>query len=219
MSQNIEKQVRQSAILLIGPTGAGKTPLGDLLEAAGLWGKRCLHFDFGSELRAAARQPAGPLTPRERDLVQKLLGSGALLEDEHFPIARKLLVSFLSRRKADRDTLVVLNGLPRHAGQARDIEPIIDMRALVSLECTPQTVWERIRTNAGGDRAQRADDTLEAVKQRLAVFRRRTAPLLAYYRSRGVSVLQVNVGVTTTAEQMRRELETHRLPAAPNASI
>jgi len=204
-------RTRYPAILLVGPTGAGKTPLGELLEAAGLWGKRCLHFDFGSELRAAASQPAGPLTPRERALVQRLLDSGALLEDEHFPIARKLLVSFLAERKAGRDTLVVLNGLPRHAGQARDIESVIEMRALVSLECTPQTVWERIRTNAGGDRAQRADDTLAEVKQRLAVFRERTAPLLAYYRSRGVPVLRVNVGVTTTAEQIRRELETQTL--------
>ena len=42
------------AILLLGPTGSGKSPLGDELEANGLNGRRCLHFDFGRRLRRAA---------------------------------------------------------------------------------------------------------------------------------------------------------------------
>jgi len=37
------------AILLIGPTGSGKTPLGDWLQAYGFCGHRCHRFDFGAK--------------------------------------------------------------------------------------------------------------------------------------------------------------------------
>ncbi len=42
------------AILLLGPTGSGKTPLGQALEKKGLAGRRCVHFDFGANLREIA---------------------------------------------------------------------------------------------------------------------------------------------------------------------
>lgn len=45
------KRGRTPAVLLLGSTGSGKTPLGDLIERRGLRGVRCLHFDFGVNLR------------------------------------------------------------------------------------------------------------------------------------------------------------------------
>ncbi|MDD4985642.1 MAG: nucleoside monophosphate kinase [Dehalococcoidales bacterium] len=199
--------IKSKAILLIGPTGCGKTPLGDLLETEGIGGRRCLHFDFGRELRASVGRQSGLLTQDERGLVGELLEAGALLEDEHFPIARKLLAGFISGRNADAGTIIVLNGLPRHVGQAGAMEVVVDMRALVSLECAPQVAWERVRTNSGGDRSERADDMLEAVERRLDLFRRRTLPMLEYYGAHGVPVLRVNVGAKTTASEMCRVLE------------
>jgi len=173
-----------------------------------------LHFDFGKELRASVNEQAGLLARHERDLVGGLLRTGALLKDEHFSIARELLVNSLTKRNANEDTLIVLNGLPRHVGQAKAMEVVVEMQMLVSLECDPEIVWERIRMNAGGDRGERADDTLEEVKQRLEVFRQRTAPLLEYYRTCGVRVLCVDVGVKTTAQEIRRELEAQCSPMA-----
>ena len=157
------------SILLVGPTGSGKTPLGQLLDAGGLGGRRCLHFDFGEALRASVEEWSGVLTNSERDFVAVLLKTGALLDDAHFPIAEKLLVDFLTRRNADGDTLIVLNGLPRHAGQARAMEAVVDMRAIMSLECEPEIAWERIRANIGGDRGERSDDAFEKVKRRLGI--------------------------------------------------
>jgi adenylate kinase family enzyme len=168
-----------------------------------------LHFDFGEALRASAKQQTGRLTRSERDVVEKSLRTGTLLENEHFSIAKKLLVNYLTKRKASEDTLVVLNGLPRHIGQAKAMEAVVEMQTLVSLECEPVIVWERIRINAGGDRGGRADDTLEEVEQRFEVFRRRTAPLLKYYRELGVPVLPLDVGVKTTAQGMRLQLEAN----------
>ncbi len=42
---------RNAAILLLGPTGTGKTPLGNVLAVRGWRGLPCLHFDFGANLR------------------------------------------------------------------------------------------------------------------------------------------------------------------------
>jgi len=197
------------AIVLVGPTGSGKTPLGQLLEKEGLGGRLCLHFDFGEALRASAKQQTGQLTCAEREVIEKSLRTGALLEDEHFPIAKKLLANYLTERNANGDTLVVLNGIPRHIGQAESIEAVVKMQTVVSLECEPVTVWERIRINAGGDRDGRADDTLEEVEQRIELFTKRTAPLLKYYREIGVPVLPLDVGVETTSQEMRLQLEAN----------
>jgi adenylate kinase family enzyme len=206
------------ALLLVGPTGAGKTPLGELLEAEGLWGRRCLHFDFGKNLRraAAGEGPASVVTPEERKFLVWVLQTGALLEDEQFPVARKLLLGFLAGRGADAQTLAVMNGLPRHVGQAEALEPALAMETVVHLACEAEVVLERIRTNAGGDRAGRSDDRLEDIRRRLLVFRGRTTPLLDYYHARQVRVLTIAVGMDTTAAEIRKRLEMERPDVARN---
>ena len=200
--------IRWKAILLVGPTGSGKTPLGQLLEHEGLWGRQCLHFDFGEALRAIASEPDGLLTESEFQVVEKVLNKGLLLENENFPIAGKLLFDYLLKRKAAKDTLIVLNGLPRHIGQAQAMEAVVDMQTVVSLECKPVIAWERIRANAGGDREGRADDALEEVGQRIETFNKRTAPLLNYYSKLGVPVLPLDVEIKTTAHEIRLHLES-----------
>ena len=195
------------AVLLVGPTGSGKTPLGQLLEREGLWGIKCLHFDFGETLRTSVTQRTRYLTRSELDVVEKSLKTGTLLENEHFSIAKKLLSNYLAERSINEDTLIVLNGLPRHIGQAKAIEDLIEMRAVVNLKCKPVIVLNRIRINAGGDRRERDDDILEEIERRLEVFRMRTAPLLEYYHRLGVPVLPLDIGVKTTAEEMRLQLD------------
>lgn len=201
--------IARKAILLLGPTGAGKTPLGELLAARGLWGRRCFHFDFGENLRSVAQggKLASKLTQAERDVVARSLTTGALLENEQFAIARKILLSFLAERRATSDDLVVLNGLPRHAGQAADIDAVLTVEAVVSLACTPEVVLERIRTDAGGDRANRRDDDIEAVKRKLQIFAERTAGLTEHYRQFGAEIHQLNVRAETTAEDLWRALD------------
>ena len=80
---------RYRSVLLVGPTGAGKTPLGNLLEKKGLNGKKCRHFDFGANLRAIAGQiPGARFSLEEIGFIKDKLCSGALLEDKDFPLAR-----------------------------------------------------------------------------------------------------------------------------------
>ncbi len=197
-------------LILVGPTGAGKTPLGTLLEARGLWKRRCFHFDFGANLRwrAAAEGPDAILTPDERTFVHKLLETNALLEDKDFPLARKIFLDFVSRRNVGPSDLVILNGLPRHVGQAEAMDPLIRVRLIANLACEPETVVTRIRSNVAGDRRGRTDDTLDAIRQKLLTYTHRTTHLLAHYLKRGVRVVTVPVEAGTTAMDMRARLET-----------
>lgn len=180
---------------MLGPTGAGKTPLGLELERRGLDGRRCRHFDFGEALRrvAAARtRPAG-LTAAQCATVKHSLATGALLEKKDFPIAAALLRAFAARHTIGGKDVVVLNGLPRHVGQARDVDRIARVRAVVHLVCTAAVVRERIRTDAGGDRTGRVDDTVADVERKLRTFRARTFPLLDHYRAKKVRIVRLNV--------------------------
>ena len=202
------------AVLLVGPPGSGKSPLGDRLEAEGLGGSRCCHFDFGAELRrAAVGGPRGALTAVDVATVRGALGSGALLEDGQFHIASALLRGHLAERAVGPGDLVVLNGLPRHVGQARDVAALVDVVAVVELRCTRACALARIRGNADGDRAGRADDGAHAVRRRLATYAERTRPLLDHYRRQGVRALALDVGADTQARDLWERLEREWLPA------
>lgn len=203
---------RPGAILLLGPTGSGKTPLGQLLEARGLRGRSCRHFDFGEQLRRAVSAAAPPayLTAQDVRFLRGVLQSGALLEDEHFHVAEAILRAFLEELPAVGRPLVVLNGLPRHAGQAGDVDAIVAVEAVIELSCTPETVFERIRTDAGGDRAPRTDDDVAAVRNKLELYARRTAPLLEHYRGQGVGIECVEVGPDTSARDVWTRLQPRK---------
>ena len=200
-------EVLFKAVLLVGPTGCGKSPLGQLLERLGLKGMRCLHFDFGKRLRKINAERPGWLKHEEIYTIEKMINTGALFENKHFPLARKILLSFINERQRTNYNLIVLNGLPRHIDQAKAMENVIDIVAVISLDCVPEVVWQRVRTNAGGDRGERNDDTLKEVKGRLVVFAERTVPMLEYYGRLGVPVIHLPVAVKTSSEEMRIMLE------------
>jgi adenylate kinase len=191
------------AALLLGPTGVGKSPLGDSLALNGLFGRPCHHLDFGAELRliAAGNERSAFYTPDELDFVHGVLERGLLLENEHFPLAEKIIGLFLDLRGFCPRDLIVLNGIPRHAGQAKDIARIARVQALIVLDCSAEDVSRRILNNVGGDRAERADDSNELIEKKLEIFRERTAPLIDYYARHECRIYRVNVSAAMTAEQ------------------
>jgi adenylate kinase family enzyme len=192
----------------LGPTGSGKTPLGDELERRGFLGRRCVHFDFGADLRAVAAAPEGAnvLTAPELESVRTSLATGALFEDKDMPMIVKIVERFAEARGLTPDSLLVLNGLPRHKRQAEDLAGVAAVELVIRLEAPAAVIRERIRLDPGGDRSARIDDTLEAVEGRLAVFRERTVPLISFYRERRALIVEIPVTASMTAAEAYRAL-------------
>ncbi len=190
------------SILLLGPTGAGKSPLGNQIEKKSIRGQRCFHFDFGHELRGIAGLDMPPAGFLEKDLlfIRDVLDKGLLLENEHFHIAEKIIRYFMRRNDFREDDLLILNGLPRHTDQAHDVAKIVEVRSLVVLECGPGEVYSRIQKNTGMDRTGRIDDGIAMIRKKLAIFNARTAPLIEFYSNMGCDILKVRITAALTPE-------------------
>ena len=196
------------SILLLGPTGVGKSPLGDAIADHGLFDRKCHHLDFGEELRNAVsnKEHSAAYSATELDFIHSVLERGLLLENEHFLLAEKIISLFLDRVGFSQRNVLVLNGIPRHVGQAQDIETIADIHALIVLDCTTETVFCRILDNVGGDRIARVDDKKELIEKKLMIFRERTAPLIEYYARTGSFVYRLGISGITTTDQAYLQL-------------
>ncbi len=190
------------AILLLGPTGAGKSPLGHMLSSRGFLGRRVHHLDFGAELRflAARSDAVGSYSEQELLFIREVLELGRLLENEHFSLARKIISVYLQRTGFRPGDILCLNGIPRHKGQANDIGAIADIRALIVLDCPSDSIFCRLQDNIGGDRTERVDDGRELVAKKLQIFEERTAPLIEHYRDSGSHIYRIPITDASSPE-------------------
>jgi adenylate kinase family enzyme len=70
------------------------------------------------------------------------------------------------------------------------------------LQCSGETILQRISANVGGDRSGRADDDVEAIRNKLTIFNRRTAPLLEHYRQQQARIETIEVTAAMSPQQM-----------------
>ena len=105
--------MRRQAILILGPTGSGKTPLGDVLEKKGVGASPFAHLDFGQNLRdiTCGKKRCG-MSDDDVAFLGEVLEEGVLLENETFHLAKKVLDNFCENEAQGAD-IIVLNGLPR----------------------------------------------------------------------------------------------------------
>ena len=129
-----------------------------------------------------------------------------MLGDKHFSIATKVVRAFARKQKLRPGDAIVLNGLPRHEGQARALDGIVAVEAVVSLQCSARVAFERIKLNSGGDRTGREDDSVEAIGKKIELFGRRTLPLLEYYRRRAVPIYSIIIGTDTSPQEICQQL-------------
>ncbi|MFA5022055.1 MAG: nucleoside monophosphate kinase [Patescibacteria group bacterium] len=202
------------AIVVVGPTGSGKSPLCDWLESHKLKQRLCSHFDFGKHLRwlADPKNQVSYLKPIEIQAIRKVLKDGTLLANGQFLIAARILDRFILEQKVGPNRLLVLNGLPRNLYQATQLQEIVDVKFIICLQCTDSVALERIRTNASGDRKGRKDDSEDEVKKRLAIFSQEILKLSNFYRERSVTIVKVTVNVDSSPETIWQHLEEMYLP-------
>jgi adenylate kinase len=162
-------------VLLVGPPGSGKGTQGErLAQRLGLD-----HIAAGDLLRAEVNGGTA-LGRKARDYLDR----GELVPDA-------LVIDLLTPRvrRAARDGGYLLDGFPRSVGQAREARRLADDEgfsadAVIYLDAPRDELVARILGRAKTE--GRSDDTPEVIRQRLAVFHEATAPLIDYYRDRGL---------------------------------
>jgi adenylate kinase len=164
-------------ILLLGPQGAGKGTQGKLVSRE--YG--IPHIATGDILRTAIA--AGTELGRK---AEPLLTSGQLVPD-------RLMIELIRDRLAQEDTErgFVLDGFPRTAMQAEALDEKLGqierpLSVVFEFQLPEEMAVQRLQRRAGEE--GRADDTPEAIRTRLQLYHELTAPLVEYYRARGILV-------------------------------
>jgi adenylate kinase len=187
-------------VILLGAPGAGKGT-----QAARLAAARSLPHVSTGELLRDHKARATPLGLQAKGFMDK----GELVPDQ-------LVLDMLAARVAAPDCRegYVLDGFPRTDVQARALDKHLrpsDQVLVVDLEVDDETIVARAAgrlscrqcgriyhaKNApprqagtcdacGGELVQRSDDAAPVVRERLRVYHEKTAPLVRYYRERGL---------------------------------
>ncbi len=191
-------------VAFLGPPGAGKGT--QARELAREWGVP--HVATGDMLRDAAA--AG--TPLGRE-AKGYMDKGALVPDD---VIIRMIAERLRRPDAGRGFL--LDGFPRTIAQAEGLEHLLKdlgqpLERVVYFDVSEPELLRRLTgrrvcracqtafhlvsappttagvcDRCGGQLYQREDDSEATVRHRLGVYARQTAPLLDWYRGRGLLV-------------------------------
>lgn len=205
-------------VVFFGPPGAGKGTIADMISSrTGL-----PHVSTGDLFREAIR--------RETELgkqVKDLIEAGSLVPDE-------ITIAIVQDRLRQDDTQegVLFDGFPRTVAQADALEGIVSIDAVVNLRVDRDVIIRRLSgrrvcascghvhhvdflppkeegvcDRCGGELYQRADDTVDAIKHRLDVYRDQTAELEEYYRDRNVLIdIDGNPAPDVVCDEVRKAL-------------
>jgi adenylate kinase len=175
-------------IVLLGAPGSGKgTQSKRLVERFGL-----PHLSTGDLLREASRQS----TARAREIAA-YIDAGRLVSDE-------MILQLVEERLGGPDYRrgCLLDGVPRTVAQATMLAELFQRRNwvldhVVALEAPQAELVDRLLARARIE--GRADDTPQTISRRMDVYERETAPLLEFYRQRG---LLRSISAVGTPEQV-----------------
>jgi adenylate kinase len=164
-------------LILLGPPGAGKgTQAKVLIDSYGI-----PQLSTGDILRSAiaAKTPMG-LAAKE------VMDRGDLVSDE--------IVNGIVSERLDQDDCkpgFILDGFPRTIPQAQALDGMLtdkgmDLDAVIEITADPDVLVQRIAKRAKESGVARGDDNEEVLRNRLSVYREQTAPLVEFYRGKGL---------------------------------
>jgi adenylate kinase len=193
-------------LILLGPPGAGKgTQALRLVAKYGI-----VPLSTGEMLREAVK--AG--TPVGRQ-VKDMMANGSLVPDN-------VVVGIVGQRIEEPDARkgFILDGFPRTVPQAVALDRMLETRglgldAVIELRVDEDALMRRIESRIAEMRTRgeelRPDDNPQVLRNRLKSYRDQTAPLIAYYRQKGV-LRTVNgmVGIPDVAAAIDKVLPSDR---------
>lgn len=162
-------------MILLGPPGAGKGTQAEILVAA--YG--IPQLSTGNILRAAiaAKTPMG-LAAKE------IMERGDLVSDE-------IVNGIVSERLDAEDCKpgFILDGYPRTIPQAEALDRMLaeksmGLDAVIEMTADADVLVERVINRAKD--SNRADDNADVIRNRLSVYTEQTAPLVEFYRGKGL---------------------------------
>ena len=167
-------------IILFGAPGAGKGAQAErIAEVYGM-----VHLSTGEMLRSAISS-GSDLGARAKEIIDR----GALISDE-------IIVKIVDARMDEDDCAngVILDGFPRTVAQAEALDEMLTVKGLsldhvIEIEVDELALFARIENRASERRrtgTARSDDSAEILRKRLAVYHENSAPLLPYYRTKGL---------------------------------
>lgn len=184
-------------LILLGPPGCGKGTQGSILaDRVGI-----PKVATGDLLRAAVRDGT-PLGLKAKEFMDQ----GLLVPDE---IIIGLIEEVLSSEEAAQG--VIMDGFPRTVPQAEAVDALLERHGksvdrVLGFEVPDDELVSRLLGRASQE--GRSDDAPEAIKKRLQVFRDETAPLIEYYKKKGILVEVEAVGsIETIAERIGGAVE------------
>jgi adenylate kinase len=160
-------------LVLVGPPGAGKGT-----QAAAIADKLSVpHISTGDIFRANVGQG----TPLGQE-AKRYMDSGKLVPDE---VTNAMVADRLSQSDAAEGFL--LDGYPRNLEQADVLAEFLAasgtaLDVVVEIVVEGELVVQRLLQRGQG----RADDTEDVIRRRLEIYEAETAPLIGYYRERGL---------------------------------
>ena len=164
-------------LVLLGPPGAGKgTQAERLVKQHGI-----VQLSTGDMLRAAVA--AGTDVGKR---AKEIMDRGDLVPDD---VMIDIIAERIQRPDAARG--FILDGFPRTVAQADALAKLLRERGLkldrvVEISVDEGILQERIAKRAKETGGARADDTAATLHNRIAVYRKQTAPVAEYYRGKGM---------------------------------